>query len=156
MNIPINQLKMYYQLGGAIWQQSVNVMHVLRETHPEVLEYGNRSQIVDCKVFNVYVSIIYVDSKHPQLQSSLDIPFNAYSNDVDACVAYAVGEHLNNKKMLTDVIEKETIWDYIASLVDDSDEWRMAFRYVQEYSDAGENPNDHVDEIKEKLKYYKS
>ena len=45
-----------------------------------------------------------------------------------------------------------TLWEYIDTLENGSDEWRIAIDLGTKYHKAGKNPDDHLDEIIKKVK----
>jgi len=48
-------------------------------------------------------------------------------------------------------VKPTTLWEYIDTLEDGSDDWRYAMQIGQKYHNAGKNPDDYLDEIIKKV-----
>lgn len=49
-------------------------------------------------------------------------------------------------------LASETFWEYVRTLKEYSDEWRLAMEIGQQYHDSGKNLDDYLKEIKEKIR----
>jgi len=49
-------------------------------------------------------------------------------------------------------VKPKTLWEYIDTLKDGSDEWRMAIDLGTKYNKEGKNPDEYLDEIIKKVK----
>ena len=49
-------------------------------------------------------------------------------------------------------VKPTTLWEYIDTLEDGSDEWRIAIDLGSKYHKAGKNPDEYLDEIIKKVK----
>lgn len=53
--------------------------------------------------------------------------------------------------MPKDKVKPTTLWEYIDTLEDNSDEWRKAIDLGTKYHKAGKNPDEYIDEIIKKV-----
>jgi hypothetical protein len=84
---------------------------------------------------------------------------NTLNNDVRLSAEDLIADDwidIDNYKRPKEPVKPTTLWEYVDTLEDGSDEWRKAIDLGSKYHKAGKNPDEYLEEIIKKVKHFKN